>query len=60
MYTSNEKQNSERCDEVSPYLTVSCKPVPVTKFPEYLPTWGHYFIEVDFPPLCLLVCVWVH
>ena len=38
----NEEQTSERSDEVSPYLTVSCTRVPVRKFPERLPTaWAY-------------------
>ena len=42
--SSNEEHNSERSDEVSPYLTASCGQVPVRKFPARLPTGCHYLI----------------
>ena len=49
-------QNSERSDEVSPYLMVACVQVPVSKFPERSPTVRLYFIKRFFLPLCVLVC----
>ena len=55
----NEEQTSERSDDVSPYLMVSCGQVPVRKFPERLPTRCLYLIKLVFPPWCVCWCVLV-
>ena len=55
--SSNEK-NSERSDEVSPYLTVSCGQVSVRKCQERLPT-GCLFNKIILTSLvylCVDVC----
>ena len=54
----NMEQTSERSDDVSPYLTVSCTHVPVTNFPECLPTASVYLIQIFFPPWCLYCVYW--
>ena len=49
----NEEHNSERSDEVSPYLMVACAQVPVRKFKERLPTACIYLIKLFLLPLCI-------
>ena len=54
---SNEEQNSERSDDVSPYLTVACVQVPVRNFPERFPTAWLYLIKLFLLPLSVCACI---
>ena len=54
--SSNEEQNSEGSDELSPSLMVACVQVPVRKFPERLSTAWICLVKLLFLPLCIRVC----